>query len=78
MSEGEQLEPGQDSKVEDWFGQSVDRDAALADSLSDEFGEDEAGAVFDEVATGEDKQAARHGDHPDPDGDRSAYTDTTR
>ena len=64
---------GQDSTVEDWFGQSVDRDRELAEDLVDELGEDEAEKVFEREATGEDTQAARHGDSIDPDQGRSAY-----
>lgn len=67
--------PGEDSRVEDWFGQSVERDTELAESLTDELGEDDAEKVFNEVATGEDEQEARHGDQIDPDQGRSAYSD---
>ncbi|MET0326226.1 MAG: hypothetical protein ABW219_13460 [Ilumatobacteraceae bacterium] len=67
--------PGQDSKVDDWFGQSVARDADLAETLTDELGEDEAEKVFEEIATGEDEQDARHGDSIDPDQGQSAYQD---
>lgn len=69
-------EAGKDSRVEDWFGQSVERDARAADELSAELGEDAAEEAFDDVATGEDEQAARHGDEIDPDQGRSAYTDS--
>lgn len=62
-------EPGTDSRVEDWFGQSVDRDAQLAD----EVGGDEA--EFERRATGEAEQDARHGDTIDPDQGQSAYQD---
>jgi len=68
--------PGQDSKVDDWFGQSVARDAELAETLTEELGEGEAEEVFDEIATGEDEQDARHGDQIDPDQGQSAYQDT--
>jgi hypothetical protein len=34
-------EPGTDSRVEDWHGQPVDRDARLADELSEELPADE-------------------------------------
>jgi hypothetical protein len=73
-------EPGQDSRVEDWFGQSVERDAELADELTEKEGldEDEAERRFDEQATGASEQAARHGDRIDPDQGRSAYTDDDR
>jgi hypothetical protein len=68
---------GTDSRVEDWFGQSVERDAELADELTQKQGldEDEAKRRFEEQATGESEQAARHGDRIDPDQGRSAYTD---
>ena len=45
--------PGQDSRVEDWFGQSVDRDAELADELAEEESAEDAERHFDERATGE-------------------------
>lgn len=67
--------PGQDSRVEDWFGQSVQRDADLASELTDELGADEGERAFDELATGRSEQAARHGDEIDPDQGRSAYGD---
>jgi hypothetical protein len=66
-------EPGTDSRVEDWFGQSVERDAELADRLTDELGADAAESAFDEQAKGEAEQAARHGDDIDPDQGRPAY-----
>jgi hypothetical protein len=68
-------EPGTDSRVEDWLGQSVERDAELADRLSGELGEEAAEAEFDRRSRGRDEQAARHGDHIDPDQGRSAYRD---
>ena len=64
---------GTDSRVEDWFGQSVERDAELADELSKELPEDEAQRQFEAQATGKAEQDARHGDHIDPDQGRSAY-----
>ena len=67
-------EPGTDSRVEDWFGQSVNRDAELADRLSDELGT-EAEAAIEEEATGRAEQDARHGARIDPDQGRSAYRD---
>jgi hypothetical protein len=50
------------STVDDWFGQSVERDAELADELVDEAGgdEDEARRRFEEEATGREEQEARH------------------
>ena len=68
-----QPEPGTDSKVEDWFGQSVDRDAELADELSDALPPEEAEREFAARATGEDEQEARHGDSIDPEQGESAY-----
>ena len=58
-------EPGTDSRVEDWHGQSVDRDARLADELSEELPPAEAERAFEEQATGRAEQAARHGDEID-------------
>lgn len=70
-----QPEPGTDSRVEDWFGQSVERDAELADRLTDQLGVDDAAAAFEAQSGGEAEQAARHGDEIDPDQGRSAYGD---
>jgi len=67
--------PGEDSKVEDWFGQSVERDAELADDLTERVGEDRAEQLFEQEASGEAEQEARHGDAIDPDQGRSAYAD---
>ena len=69
-------EPGKDSRVEDWFGQSVDRDAELADELSETLPEDEAERAFDEMATGREEQQARRGEHIDPEQGESAYRQT--
>ncbi len=66
-------EPGTDSTVEDWHGQSVDRDAELADKLSEELPPEEAERAFEEQATGEAEQAARHGDEIDPEQGESSY-----
>jgi|EndMetStandDraft_8_1072994.scaffolds.fasta_scaffold176401_3 hypothetical protein len=73
-------EPGTDSTVEDWFGQSVDRDAELADELTDALDEDDAEAAFERQATGRDEQDARRGDVIDPEQGESAYrrADTDR
>lgn len=68
-------EPGTDSKVEDWFGQSVERDAELADELSEKLPPEEAEAAFEELASGRDEQDARHGDQIDPEQGESAYRD---
>lgn len=66
-------EPGTDSRVEDWFGQSAERDAELADELSEALPPEEAEAAFEEQSSGRDEQEARHGDHIDPEGGESAY-----
>ena len=76
--DAKQPEPGTDSRVEDWFGQSADRDAELADCLSDQLGEDAAETAFDEQAGGKAEQDARRGDTIDPDQGRSAYHDDQR
>lgn len=70
-----QPEPGQDSRVEDWHGQSVAKDAELAEELVAEHGEEKAEELFDEQAEGESVQAARHGDSIDPEQGQSAYKD---
>lgn len=60
------LEPP-NSTVDDWFGQSVERDSALADELIEETGDPgTAERRFDQRATGEDEQARRHGPSIDP------------
>ncbi len=69
----QQPEPGKDSRVEDWLGQSVDRDTELAEKLVEEHGEERAEEIFDEQAEGESIQAARHGDSIDPEQGESAY-----
>ena len=66
---------GRDSRVEDWFGQSVESDAELADRLVEEVGEERAAERFDELSEGRDEQAARHGDHIDPEQGEAAYRD---
>ena len=68
-------EPGTDSRVEDWFGQSVERDAELADELSEQLPPEEAEKAFEERAAGEDEQEARRGDEIDPEQGESAYQD---
>lgn len=68
-----QPEPGTDSRVEDWYGQSVARDAALADELTEQLGPDEAEREFERRATGREEQEARHGREVDPDGGQDAY-----
>jgi hypothetical protein len=74
MNDSEEREPGTDSRVEDWFGQSVERDAELADELSEGLDDDAAEKAFDEQSTGAAEQERRHGDDIDPDQGRSAYT----
>jgi hypothetical protein len=69
-------EGGKDSRVEDWFGQSVERDAELAEELveKEKSGDlDDAEAEFERRAHGREEQEARHGEHIDPDQGRSAY-----
>lgn len=73
-SEAKQPEPGTDSRVEDWMGQSVDEDAELAEKLVDEHGEEKAEELFDEQSDGKQTQEARHGDSIDPEQGESAYT----
>ena len=68
-------EPGRDSTVEDWMGQSVERDRQLAEELTREFGEEEAERRFDDLATGRAEQDARHGSSIDPEQGESAYRD---
>jgi hypothetical protein len=65
--------PGEDSRVEDWFGQSVDHDAELAESLSEELPPDEAEAAFEAQAHGRAEQERRHGSSIDPEQGESAY-----
>lgn len=65
---------GTDSRVEDWFGQSVDRDAEVAEDVAEVYGEgDAAEREFEQRAQGREQQAARRGDSIDPDQGRSAY-----
>lgn len=66
-------QPGKDSRVEDWFGQSVERDAELADELTEEVGEEQAEQLFEEESTGREEQEDRRGEHIDPDQGRDAY-----
>ena len=68
-------EAGTDSRVEDWLGQSADRDAELADRLSEALPADEAEAAFERESSGADEQAARHGESIDPEQGESAYRD---
>lgn len=69
----QQPEPGTDSQVQDWMGQSVDEDSELADELVAEHGEEKAEELFDQQADGEQTQEARHGDSIDPEQGESAY-----
>jgi len=66
---------GEDSRVEDWFGQSVERDTEVAERLTEEVGAERAEVLFEEQATGRDEQEARHGDDIDSDQGQSAYKD---
>ena len=66
-------EPGTDSTVEDWFGQSVQRDAELADELSEQLPPDQAEKAFEEQSSGREEHEARHGDTIDPEAGESAY-----
>ena len=59
-------EPRKDSKVADWFGQSVERDKELAEQLSEQLPPGEAERVFEQKATGEAEQQARRGPRSDP------------
>ena len=68
-------EPGKDSTVEDWFGQSVERDRELAEELSDRLPPEEAERAFEQQATGEAEQQARRGPRIDPQQGESAYQD---
>ena len=65
--------PGTDSRVEDWLGQSADRDAELADRLTETLPADEAEAAFERQSSGAAEQAARHGESIDPEQGESAY-----
>jgi hypothetical protein len=66
-------EPGKDSRVEDWFGQSVARDTELAEELSEQMPPEEAEQAFELEATGEAEQAARRGASIDPEQGEPAY-----
>jgi hypothetical protein len=75
-SDASGAEPGKDSRVEDWFGQSVERDAELVDELVEgaESGDvDDVEAEFERRSHGREEQQARHGDQIDPDQGQSAY-----
>jgi hypothetical protein len=75
MTEPQQAAEGEDSTVHEWFGQSVARDAELADTLVDEVGAEKAEEIFDDVATGEREQQERRGDQLDPDQGEQEYRD---
>jgi len=77
MNEQAQPKEGRDSRVEDWFGQSVERDREVAEDIVDDESEidQEAEAEFDARASGEREQDERHGEEIDPDQGRSAYRD---
>jgi len=65
--------PGQDSRVEDWFGQSAAKDQELADQVSEGRSPEEAAEEFDRRSTGREEQEARRGEHIDPEQGESAY-----
>ena len=70
-------ERGTDSRVTDWQGQSVARDAELADRISETTDDDEvAERRFEEESTGREEQAARRGDTIDPEGGEPAYRES--
>ena len=69
-------EPGKDSTVKDWFGQSVERDTELAEKLSEELPPEDAERAFEVNATGEAEQRARRGARIDPQQGEAAYRDT--
>jgi hypothetical protein len=71
-------EPGKDSTVEDWFGQSVERDTELAEKLSEELPPEDAERAFEAKATGEAEQRARRGARIDPEQGEAAYRDSDR
>jgi hypothetical protein len=62
-----------DTPATEWFGQSVDSDAELADRLTREHGADEAERIFDEEARGADVERRRRGDDIDPELGEAAY-----
>lgn len=68
-------ERGQDSRVEDWYGQSVDRDRRVAEEIVDDESEidEESTTEFERRAQGQQEQRARHGDEIDPEQGESAY-----
>jgi hypothetical protein len=73
VSDARKMRPGEDSRVTDWFGQNVDRDAELADELVDEHGEADAAEHYAELADGEAREEARRGDQIDPQQGEEAY-----
>ena len=66
---------GKDTPVKEWFGQSVDSDAELADELVEEHGEAEAERKFDEQAKGAEVDEARRGESIDPELGEAGYRD---
>lgn len=68
---------GTDTPVKEWFGQSVDSDAELADELVEEYGEAEAEKRFADASKGEDVEKSRRGDSIDPDLGTSSYGDAS-
>jgi hypothetical protein len=72
VSNAPRTPPGRDSRTTDWFGQNVDRDAQLADELVEAHGEKEA-KRYERLATGEEREASRRGEHLDPEQGEDAY-----
>lgn len=67
-------EPGTDSRVTDWQGQSVARDAELAERIAESTSDEgEAERRFEEQSTGREEQEARRGETVDPEGGEPAY-----
>ena len=66
--------PGTDSKVDDWFGQSVAKDAELADESSDELRPTRPNAPS-RSRPPDAEQQARRGEQIDPEQGESAYRD---
>ena len=75
MSDARKTPAGRDSRTTDWFGQNVERDAQLAEELVEEHGTDEAERRFEEQAEGREREAARRGEHVDPEQGEDAYRD---
>lgn len=75
VAEGEMAE-GTDSRVTEWFGQSVASDTELAEQLSRDHDPDTAEKLFEEQARGADVEERRRGDSIDPElGERAYHED---